>query len=50
LPQQLPDYLRQFGLELIEDLGATEYRAKYLAENNERGYEFYRVAIAKSKG
>ncbi|MDX6188588.1 SAM-dependent methyltransferase [Flavobacterium sp. Fl-318] len=47
LPSELPDYLKQFNLNLIEDLGAKEYREKYLPNRNEKGYEFYRVAIAK---
>lgn len=47
LPSELPDYLKQFNLNLIEDLGAKEYREKYLLNRNEKGYEFYRVAIAK---
>jgi methyltransferase (TIGR00027 family) len=47
LPNQLSNYLKQFDLILIEDLGATEYRHKYLPTRSENGYEFYRVAIAK---
>ena len=47
MPDQLPAYLKKIGLTLLEDLGATEYRNKYLAARNENGYEFYRVAIAK---
>ncbi|HEV8513248.1 MAG TPA: SAM-dependent methyltransferase, partial [Cyclobacteriaceae bacterium] len=46
-PEELPNYLFKFGLILIEDLGATEYRHRYLPERTERGYEFYRVAVAK---
>jgi len=47
LPSELFDYLSNFGLTLVEDLGATEYRQKYLPERVEKGYEFYRVAMAK---
>ncbi|WP_166919555.1 class I SAM-dependent methyltransferase [Flavobacterium poyangense] len=47
LPSELPDYLKQFNLTLLEDLGAKEYRKKYLPNRNEKGYEFYRVAMAK---
>lgn len=47
LPDQLPEYLKQFSLTLLEDLGANEYRNKYLPNRSEKGYEFYRVAIAK---
>jgi len=47
VPAQLSDYLKKFGLSLSEDFGATEYRNKYLPDRSEKGYEFYRVAIAK---
>lgn len=47
LPPELSGYLSNFGLTLIEDLGATEYRKRYLPDRTEKGYEFYRVAIAK---
>lgn len=47
LPEQLPDYLRNFGFTLTEDLGAAEYRERYLPERNEEGYEFYRVAVGR---
>ncbi len=47
LPDQLSNYLKQFDLTLIDDLGATEYRRKYLPTKSENGYEFYRVAVAK---
>jgi O-methyltransferase involved in polyketide biosynthesis len=48
LPEALPTYLSGFGLALIEDLGAIEYRQRYLPERTEKGYEFYRVAMAKN--
>jgi hypothetical protein len=35
-------------MTLVEDLGATGYRNKYLPGRNEEGYEFYRVAMAKT--
>lgn len=47
LPNELSGYLSNFGLTLTEDLGAAEYRQKYLPERTEKGYEFYRVAMAK---
>lgn len=47
LPNELPSYLEKFGLKLLHDLGATEYRNKYLDKRSEKGYEFYRVATAK---
>lgn len=48
-PEELSNYLKSFGLIVIEDMGATEYRAKYLANRAENGYEFYRVAIARKE-
>lgn len=47
LPHELSSYLSNFGLTLVEDLSATEYRQKYLPDRTEKGYEFYRVAMAK---
>ena len=48
LPSELSNYLSNFGLTIVEDLGATEYRQKYLPDRTEKGYEFYRVAMAKT--
>ena len=45
-PEELSIYLKPFGMLVLEDMGATEYRAKYLPNRAENGYEFYRVAIA----
>ncbi|WP_269235423.1 class I SAM-dependent methyltransferase [Flavobacterium flavigenum] len=45
-PEELSDYLKSFDMILLEDMGAIEYRSKYLPERNEKGYEFYRVAMA----
>jgi len=47
IPGQLSTYVEKFSFTLIEDQGAAEYRNKYLPLRKERGYEFYRVAIAK---
>lgn len=49
LPEELPGYLREFGLRLVEDQGAAEYRQRYMPERTEllKGYEFYRVALAE---
>lgn len=47
-PGQLSAYLTKYNLELMEDLGAEEYRARYLPQRNQRGYEFYRTAYAVS--
>ncbi|WP_143308418.1 class I SAM-dependent methyltransferase [Chitinophaga vietnamensis] len=46
-PEAVADYLQQFGLRLLEDKGADEYRQQYLPARTEEGYEFYRVAIAR---
>lgn len=48
-PEALKDYLNRYQLALLEDKGAKEYRQKYLPERSEKGYEFYRVAIAKRR-
>ena len=47
-PEELPAYLNKYDLTIIEDLGAVEYRQKYMPERENllKGYEFYRVAIA----
>lgn len=45
-PEELSNYLNQFDMLVIEDMGATEYREKYLPNRMENGYEFYRVAMA----
>jgi len=50
-PERLKAYLAQRGLDLIEDVGASEYRARYMGSSAARmkGYEFYRVAFACSR-
>ena len=48
-PEEMPAYLAARGLELIDDLGAADYRTRYLSGPGE-GYEFYRVAIARVVG
>ena len=47
-PAETPSYLGARGLTLVEDLGADEYRQRYLADRTDgrRGYAFYRVAVA----
>jgi methyltransferase (TIGR00027 family) len=47
-PKELPDYLSDRGLKLVEDIGSVDYRARYLGDSPDvlTGYEFYRVAIA----
>jgi O-methyltransferase involved in polyketide biosynthesis len=47
-PAQLTNFLNQRGLLLQQDVGASDYRAKYYgaAAQRMRGYEFYRIAVA----
>jgi methyltransferase (TIGR00027 family) len=47
-PAELPGYLTARGLILREDLGANDYRARYLGSSgrHQRGYAFYRAARA----
>jgi len=48
-PAEVPAYLAARGLRLIEDLGAREYRARYLPGGAAiLGYEFYRAALAEA--
>jgi methyltransferase (TIGR00027 family) len=46
-PEELSSYLAEFHLTLLEDLGAGEYRKKYMPDREavSKGYEFYRVAF-----
>ena len=48
-PGELAGFLEQRGLELEHDIGSSEYRARYLPQVTRimRGYEFYRIAIAR---
>jgi hypothetical protein len=47
-PEELPAYLAGFGMQLLKDSGAADYRQQYLPERKKilKGYEFYRVAMA----
>jgi methyltransferase (TIGR00027 family) len=49
VPAELPQFLAGRGLTLETDLGASEYRERYFGEaaREMRGYEFYRIAIAR---
>jgi methyltransferase (TIGR00027 family) len=51
-PDEVGDFLARFGLELEEDVGADEYRRRYLGggSRNLRGYAFYRIAVARVHG
>jgi methyltransferase (TIGR00027 family) len=50
-PQSLASSLAPFGLQLLEDLGANDYRARYFGNRaaRMRGYAFYRAALAAVK-
>jgi methyltransferase (TIGR00027 family) len=48
-PAELPAYLAARGIALVDDLGADDYRARYLGAAG-RGYAFYRVAVARVGG
>jgi len=46
LPEEVSLFVNRFGLRLREDLGADEYRARYLQEDL-TGYAFYRMAVVE---
>jgi len=48
IPEDLPSYLRERGLQLIRDDGASDYRHTYFGEAADSmiGYDFYHVALA----
>lgn len=48
-PGELPAYLSARGFDLLEDLGADQFRARYLRDwpGSLRGYAFYRIAHAR---
>jgi methyltransferase (TIGR00027 family) len=48
-PSSLRSFLAQRGLMLETDVGAADYRARYFgrAADHMRGYEFYRIAVAR---
>ena len=51
-PEELPHYLASRGLVLLEDVGAADYRARYMgaAARAMHGYEFYRAVLAEVGG
>lgn len=48
-PEELPHYLKERGLQLVEDLDANQYRRATMGAAGVRakGYEFYHVALAQ---
>jgi O-methyltransferase involved in polyketide biosynthesis len=50
-PSELASFVGRSGLELRENLGADEYRARYLGPSDTHvGYAFYRIAVADVMG
>ena len=51
-PRELADFLKPYGLTVIEDIGSVDYRIRYMGGNGRhlRGHEFYRVAVAEIGG
>ena len=51
-PDRVAHYLEQRGLHLLADLGADEYRRKFIGPTARpiRGYGFYHVALAEIGG
>jgi methyltransferase (TIGR00027 family) len=49
-PAELKAYLAERSYRLLEDIGSTELRSRYLKADRRvlRGYEFYRLAVAES--
>lgn len=48
-PAEVPPYLAARGIELVADLGADAYRARYLGDPG-TGYAFYRTVVARVTG
>jgi methyltransferase (TIGR00027 family) len=50
-PAKMPAYLAERGYQLIEDIGADDYRTRYWKEEGRRmgGFGFYRVALAEKE-
>ena len=51
-PAELAQFLDERGLLLEEDIGSADYRARYMPRVSQimRGYEFYRLALARVPG
>jgi methyltransferase (TIGR00027 family) len=46
-PEAVAGFVAQRGLVLRDDLGADEYRRRYLGDAAAAGYAFYRIAVAE---
>jgi hypothetical protein len=49
-PGEVAGFVARSGLALRDDLGADDYRRRYLGPGPHPGYAFYRVAIADVAG
>jgi O-methyltransferase involved in polyketide biosynthesis len=45
-PDAVSEFVERAGLRLREDLGADDYRRRYLGDVPMAGYAFYRLAVA----
>ena len=45
-PDELRAFVARAGLVVRENLGADEYRRRYLGDGDHAGYAFYRIAVA----
>ncbi|SFJ79813.1 hypothetical protein SAMN05421852_1231 [Thermoflavimicrobium dichotomicum] len=51
IPEELPAYLEERGLELVEDVNSFEFRKRYMNPQGPhmKEYQFYRAALAQVK-
>lgn len=48
VPDELPAFVGALGLDVEQDLGADDYRARYFGKDaHTTGYAFYRIAVAR---
>jgi hypothetical protein len=49
-PEELAPFVESAGLSVENDLGADQYRARYLPSDEQGGgYAFYRIAVASPR-
>jgi methyltransferase (TIGR00027 family) len=50
-PEEMPAYLHERGMTLLQDQGADDYRELYWGDASRRmkGFSFYRVAVAETR-
>ncbi len=50
VPDELPQFVAALGLQIEQDLGADDYRARYFSSDTRTpGYAFYRIAVARAR-